>query len=47
MISNQKTKSVEGLSFAMIGSWVLGDMFKTAYFIYEVLFRKTLGNNSE
>ncbi len=36
MISNHKTKSVEGLSFAMIGSWVIGDAFKTTYFIIEV-----------
>jgi len=37
MISNHKSKSVEGLSFAMIGSWVIGDAFKTTYFIMEVL----------
>ena len=36
MISNYKTKSVEGLSYAMIGSWVIGDAFKTTYFIIEV-----------
>ena len=35
MISNHKTKSVEGLSIAMIGSWVVGDAFKTFYFIWE------------
>jgi hypothetical protein len=33
MLSNYKTKSVEGLSLAMIGSWVIGDAFKTTYFI--------------
>jgi len=36
MISNYRTKSVEGLSYAMIGSWVIGDAFKTTYFIIEV-----------
>ncbi len=34
-MSNHKTKSVEGLSYAMIGSWVVGDAFKTFYFIWE------------
>jgi hypothetical protein len=38
MISNQKNKSVEGLSYAMIFSWFAGDAFKTTYFIMEVLF---------
>lgn len=38
MISNQKSKSVEGLSYAMIGTWVIGDAFKTTYFILEVFF---------
>lgn len=37
MISNYRTKSVEGLSYAMIGSWVIGDAFKTTYFILEVM----------
>lgn len=35
MISNQKTKSVQGLSYAMIFSWVAGDAFKTFYFIFK------------
>ncbi len=38
MISNQKTHSVEGLSYAMIFSWVAGDAFKTVYFIMNVKF---------
>lgn len=37
MISNYRTKSVEGLSYAMIGSWLIGDAFKTTYFILEVI----------
>ena len=36
MLSNHRTKSVEGLSMGMIGSWVIGDAFKTVYFILEV-----------
>ncbi|CAD8054122.1 unnamed protein product [Paramecium primaurelia] len=32
-IKNHTTKSVKGLSYAMIGSWFLGDAFKTFYFI--------------
>ena len=39
MISNQRTHSVEGLSYAMIFSWVAGDAFKTVYFIMNVKFR--------
>ena len=35
MISNQRTRSVKGLSYAMIFSWVAGDVFKTVYFIYK------------
>jgi len=31
--SNQKSKSVEGLSIFMIGTWFCGDFFKTLYFI--------------
>jgi hypothetical protein len=36
MISNYKTKSVEGLSVKMIGTWFVGDFFKTLYFVLEV-----------
>ncbi|CAD8134519.1 unnamed protein product [Paramecium octaurelia] len=32
-IKNHSAKSVKGLSYAMIGSWFLGDAFKTFYFI--------------
>lgn len=31
--SNQKARSVEGLSILMIGTWFCGDFFKTLYFI--------------
>lgn len=31
--NNQKSKSVEGLSIFMIGTWFFGDFFKTLYFI--------------
>eukprot|EP01117_Protostelium_nocturnum_P012307 TRINITY_DN452_c0_g2_i3.p1 TRINITY_DN452_c0_g2~~TRINITY_DN452_c0_g2_i3.p1 ORF type:complete len:155 (-),score=38.71 TRINITY_DN452_c0_g2_i3:125-589(-) len=33
MINNQKTKSTKGLSLELIGSWLLGDVFKTVYFV--------------
>lgn len=45
MISNQKSKSVEGLSYAMIGTWVIGDAFKTTYFILEVFLKLIRRNN--
>ncbi|CAD8045912.1 unnamed protein product [Paramecium primaurelia] len=32
-IKNHTSKSVKGLSYTMIGSWFLGDAFKTFYFI--------------
>lgn len=35
LISNYRTKSVEGLSFMMIGTWFLGDFFKTLYYVME------------
>lgn len=35
LISNYTTKSVKGLSFTMIGSWFVGDFFKTLYFVME------------
>ncbi len=38
LISNYKTKSVKGLSYTMIGMWFVGDAFKTAYFIMEVMY---------
>lgn len=33
LLSNYRTKSVEGLSFFMIFTWFVGDFFKTLYFI--------------
>ena len=39
-ISNQKTKSVKGLSIFMIFSWFVGDFFKTVYFVLEVILCK-------
>ena len=36
LISNQKHKSVEGLSIFMIMTWFAGDFFKTVYFIVKV-----------
>lgn len=35
LYSNFKTKSVEGLSYTMIGTWFIGDFFKTLYYIME------------
>jgi hypothetical protein len=35
LISNYKTKSIEGLSLMMIGSWFVGDFFKTLYYVIE------------
>lgn len=37
MLSNIRTKSVKGLSFFMIFTWFAGDLFKTIYFIMEVV----------
>lgn len=36
LLRNNKTKSVDGLSFIMILTWLGGDFFKTLYFISEV-----------
>ena len=35
LLSNYRTKSVEGLSFFMIFTWFAGDFLKTLYFIIE------------
>jgi uncharacterized protein with PQ loop repeat len=35
LISNYKSKSVEGLSFMMIATWFLGDFFKVLYYVME------------
>lgn len=35
LISNYRTKSVEGLSFIMIATWFVGDFFKTLYYVME------------
>ena len=32
-ITNYKKKSTKGLSVSLIGSWFLGDAFKTIYFV--------------
>ena len=37
IIANFSTKSVRGLSFTMIGCWLVNDTAKTIYFIFEVL----------
>ena len=36
LITNQKAKSVEGLSIFMIFTWFIGDFVKTLYFIVEL-----------
>ena len=35
LFSNYKNKSVEGLSFMMIGTWFIGDFMKTIYYVIE------------
>lgn len=42
---NNKFKSVEGLSFMMIFTWLGGDFFKTLYFISEVNNKTYLRSN--
>ena len=37
LISNQKSRSVDGLSIFMVVTWFVGDFLKTIYFIVEVL----------
>ena len=36
LISNQRNRSVEGLSIIMIVTWFVGDFLKTIYFVVEV-----------
>ena len=36
-ISNQKNKSVEGLSVFMVITWFFSDFTKTLYFVVEVI----------
>lgn len=36
LISNQKNKSVDGLSIFMVVTWFVGDFLKTIYFVVEV-----------
>lgn len=37
MLSNHRNKSVEGLSFFMVFTWLIGDFAKTLYFVIEVI----------
>lgn len=36
LISNQKNRSVDGLSIFMVVTWFVGDFLKTIYFVVEV-----------